>query len=39
MIQPQPLHGRVIIKRAEEAEETLSGLYIPDTAKAKRARK
>src|SRR5262245_6204673 len=35
MIQLQPLHARVVIKRAEEAEETRSGLYIPDTAKEK----
>jgi chaperonin GroES len=35
MIQLEPLHDRVVIKRAEEAEETRSGLLIPDTAKEK----
>ena len=35
MIQLQPLHDRVVIKRTEEMEETRSGLYIPDTAKEK----
>jgi chaperonin GroES len=35
MIQLEPLHDRVVIKRAEGAEETRSGLYIPDTAKEK----
>ena len=35
MIQLQPLHDRVVIKRTEETEETRSGLYIPDTAKEK----
>ena len=35
MIQLEPLHDRVVIKRAEEAEETCSGLYIPDTAREK----
>jgi chaperonin GroES len=35
MIQLEPLHDRVVIKRAKKAEETRSGLYIPDTAKEK----
>jgi chaperonin GroES len=35
MIQLEPLHDRVIIKRTEEAGKTRSGLYIPDTAKEK----
>ena len=35
MIQLEPLHDRVVIKGAEETEETRSGLYIPDTAKEK----
>jgi chaperonin GroES len=35
MIQLEPLHDRVAIKGAEEAEETRSGLIIPDTAKEK----
>jgi co-chaperonin GroES (HSP10) len=35
MIQLEPLHDRVVIKRTEEAEETLRGLFIPDTAKEK----
>jgi chaperonin GroES len=35
MIQLEPLHDRVVIKRAEDAEETRSGLFIPDTAKEK----
>ena len=35
MIQLQPLHDRVVVKRTEETEETRSGLYIPDTAKEK----
>jgi chaperonin GroES len=35
MIQLEPLHDRVVIKRTEEAGETRSGLYIPDTAKEK----
>jgi|RhiMetdeSRZDD1v2_1073273.scaffolds.fasta_scaffold168051_4 co-chaperonin GroES (HSP10) len=32
MIQLEPLHDRVAIKGAEEAKETRSGLFIPDTA-------
>jgi chaperonin GroES len=35
MIQLEPLHDRVTINGAEEAEETRSGLFIPDTAKEK----
>jgi co-chaperonin GroES (HSP10) len=35
MIHLEPLHGRVIVKRAEEAEDKRSGLFIPDTAKEK----
>lgn len=35
MIQLQPLHDRVVIKRIEETEKTRSGLFIPDTAKEK----
>ncbi|HEY9434727.1 MAG TPA: hypothetical protein VI260_24980 [Blastocatellia bacterium] len=35
MIQLEPLHDRVVIKGAEETEETRSGLFIPDTAKEK----
>jgi co-chaperonin GroES (HSP10) len=35
MIQLEPAHDRVVIKRTEEAEETRSGLFIPDTAKEK----
>jgi co-chaperonin GroES (HSP10) len=35
MIQLEPLLDRVAIKGAEEAEETRSGLFIPDTAKEK----
>jgi chaperonin GroES len=34
MIQLQPLHDRVVIKRTE-IEETRGGLFIPDTAKEK----
>jgi chaperonin GroES len=35
MIQLEPLHDRVVIKRTEDAGETRSGLYIPDAAKEK----
>ena len=35
MIQLQPLHDRVVIKRTEETEETRSVHYIPDTSKEK----
>ena len=35
MIQLEPLHDRVVIKRTEETVETRSGLYIPDTAREK----
>jgi len=35
MIQLQPLHDRVVIRRIEETEKTRSGLFIPDTAKEK----
>ncbi len=31
----KPLHDRVLVKRAEEAEQKIGGLYIPDTAKEK----
>ncbi len=31
----RPLHDRVLVRRIEEAETTLSGLIIPDTAKEK----
>ncbi len=33
MIRLQPLNDRVVIKRAEEAEEMSSERHIPDTAK------
>lgn len=35
MKQLRPLHDRVVIKRAEENEQMIGGLYIPDTAKEK----
>lgn len=35
MIHLEPLHYRVIVKRAEEAEEKRSGLFTPNTAKEK----
>ena len=31
----RPLHDRVLVRRIEEAETTVSGLIIPDTAKEK----
>ncbi len=31
----RPLHDRVVIKRVEENEQMIGGLYIPDTAKEK----
>ncbi|MCI5064615.1 co-chaperone GroES [bacterium] len=31
----RPLQDRLIVKRLEEDEKTVSGLYIPDTAKEK----
>ena len=35
MIQLEPLHDRVVIKRTKEPEEPRGGIYIPDTAKEK----
>jgi chaperonin GroES len=35
MIQLEPSHDRIVIKRSEEVEETRGGLYIPDTTKEK----
>ncbi|HZS07797.1 MAG TPA: co-chaperone GroES [Blastocatellia bacterium] len=35
MARLRPLHDRVVIKRIEEAEQKIGGLYIPDTAKEK----
>ncbi len=35
MAKLRPLHDRVVIKRAEEKEQMVGGLYIPDTAKEK----
>jgi chaperonin GroES len=35
MTKLRPLHDRVVIKRAEEKEQMVGGLYIPDTAKEK----
>jgi chaperonin GroES len=35
MAKLRPLHDRVVIKRAEEKEQMIGGLYIPDTAKEK----
>lgn len=29
----RPLHDRVVVKRKQEQERTMSGLYIPDSAK------
>ena len=31
----RPLHDRVVVKRIEESETMLNGLYIPDSAKEK----
>jgi chaperonin GroES len=30
-----PLHDRVVVRATEQAQQTASGLYIPDTAKEK----
>jgi chaperonin GroES len=35
MARIRPLHDRVVIKRTEENEQMIGGLYIPDTAKEK----
>ncbi len=35
MAKLRPLHDRVVIKRAEEKEQMVGGLYVPDTAKEK----
>lgn len=35
MTKLRPLHDRVVVRRIEEQEQTISGLYIPDTAKEK----
>jgi chaperonin GroES len=35
MAKLRPLRDRVVIKRAEEKEQMVGGLYIPDTAKEK----
>jgi chaperonin GroES len=35
MAKLRPLHDRVVIKRIEEKEQRIGGLYIPDTAKEK----
>jgi chaperonin GroES len=35
MAQLRPLHDRVVIKRTEEKEQMVGGLYVPDTAKEK----
>lgn len=34
-VNVQPLHDRVIVKAAEKAEKTASGIIIPDTAQEK----
>ena len=34
----QPLHDRVLVERQEEATQTASGLFLPDSAKEKPAR-
>jgi len=34
-MQIRPLHDRVLVKRVEEEEKTVSGLVIPDSAKEK----
>ncbi len=31
----RPLHDRIIVERVEEATQTASGIYIPDSAKEK----
>jgi chaperonin GroES len=35
MARLRPLHDRVVVKRTEEQEQKIGGLYIPDTAKEK----
>ncbi|HEY8461882.1 MAG TPA: co-chaperone GroES [Blastocatellia bacterium] len=35
MTKLRPLHDRVVIKRMEEKEQMVGGLYIPDTAREK----
>jgi chaperonin GroES len=35
MIQIRPLNDRIVVKRMEEKEQMIGGLYIPDTAKEK----
>lgn len=35
MAQLRPLHDRVVIRRIEEQDQKIGGLYIPDTAKEK----
>ncbi|HWQ36635.1 MAG TPA: co-chaperone GroES [Blastocatellia bacterium] len=35
MLKLRPLHDRVVIRRIEEQEQMIGGLYIPDTAKEK----
>jgi chaperonin GroES len=35
MAKLRPLHDRVVIRRTEENEQRVGGLYIPDTAKEK----
>lgn len=35
MTQLRPLHDRVVVRRIEEQDQKIGGLYIPDTAKEK----
>ncbi len=35
MAKLRPLHDRVVVRRTEEQEQKIGGLYIPDTAKEK----
>jgi chaperonin GroES len=35
MAKLRPLHDRVVIRRTEESDQMVGGLYIPDTAKEK----
>ena len=35
MAKLRPLHDRVVIKRIEEKEQMVGGLYVPDTAREK----
>jgi chaperonin GroES len=35
MAKLRPLHDRVVIKRTEEKEQMVGGLYVPDTAREK----